>query len=68
MPRPKSGESKSDFMSRCVSQVHNESDKKDWENDRVVAYCNSLWEQYKESSSEMKFVVADAQVATAEER
>lgn len=58
MPRPKSDETKSEFVSRCMSQVNNEEGKKDWPKERKLAHCYGIWEQYKESSSELKFVVA----------
>jgi len=49
MPNPKSDESKSDFMSRCVPYVKNENEK--LSNDAAVAKCNGIWEQHKGGAS-----------------
>ena len=52
-----------------MSVVNSESDKKDWPKDKKLAYCYGLWEQYKESSEEVKFVAADEpKIVTAEEK
>jgi hypothetical protein len=39
MPKPSSGETKPEFMKRCVPQVINEGKN----SDQAVAICNSLW-------------------------
>jgi len=50
MPTPNKGENRQSFMSRCMKQVNEEEDKKDWEQDRQVAYCYELW-QGRDSTS-----------------
>jgi hypothetical protein len=48
MPTPKKGESKSKFISRCVSYLyHNEGIT---DTDHAVAKCNGIWEQSKKKS------------------
>lgn len=45
MPRPQKGESKSDFMERCVPEIIAEGKKQD----QAVAICNSLYERKSHS-------------------
>jgi len=40
MPTPKKGESRNDFMSRCIPQVMNEGKRQN----QAIAICNSIWE------------------------
>ena len=47
MPKPSENETKEEFISRCIAYVKKE---KDWENDRVAAYCYSIWRDDKKSS------------------
>ena len=61
MPTPKNNESKNDFIPRCISYVSKE--KPDWEQDKVSAYCYSIWRE-KSSSSE-KAAYAGEKVARA---
>ena len=42
MPEPKEGESKSDFVSRCIPIVLDDGTAED--QDQAVAVCNSMWE------------------------
>lgn len=48
MPKPRSGESKSDFMSRCVPQVVGEGKAQD----QAVAMCNAFWSEKDVSKTE----------------
>ena len=43
MPKPRTGESRSDFVSRCIPIVMDEGTAED--SDQAVAVCNSLWKQ-----------------------
>lgn len=43
MPKPHSGESKDDFMKRCMEQL---VDEEGHERDQAYAICNSLWEEH----------------------
>ncbi len=45
MPTPKKGESKEDFMQRCIPVALNEKDTKNREH--AFAKCNGMWEQNK---------------------
>lgn len=48
MPTPKPGESRDDFVSRCVPIVIEDETADD--SDQAVAICNSMWEQEQEKS------------------
>lgn len=50
MPSPKKGESKDDFISRCISYMHDNEDEKYPSDDQKAAVCYSMWEQSKEES------------------
>jgi hypothetical protein len=50
MPTPNKNETKQEFISRCIKQVSNEDDKQDWGQDRIQAYCYSLWKENSEST------------------
>jgi hypothetical protein len=55
MPKPpKKGESKSDFMKRCVPFVKNEG----YEDKRAVAICYSMWRK-KHPEDKKKSVTND---------
>lgn len=41
MPKPRKGESKNDYMSRCIPIVKGEGRRQD----QAVAICNSMWER-----------------------
>ncbi len=43
MPTPRRGESRSDFVSRCIPEVIDDGTAQDPE--QAVAVCNSIWEQ-----------------------
>lgn len=59
MPKPRQNETRDEFISRCMSVVSKESDKRDWPRRRMLGYCNGLWRQERgESSEELKFTVA----------
>lgn len=49
MPKPTVNETKKEFISRCISVVSKEEDKEDWDKDKIIAYCYSLWRE-KDSS------------------
>ena len=57
MPRPLEGESKDTFISRCIGYVSKE--KKDWEQDQVVAYCYSIWEEEAEEEIAAAFILRE---------
>lgn len=40
-PKPRKGEPKDKFISRCISQVSDEHPK--WSHDKVVAVCHNIW-------------------------
>lgn len=46
IPTPKDGESKNDFIGRCVSKLHNMDEFES--NDQRVAVCYSKWEEANE--------------------
>jgi len=46
MPTPGEGESKQDFISRCISYVENEDN--DMTHEQIQAYCYDIWEKDKE--------------------
>lgn len=48
MPYPKEGESKSDYISRCIPYVMKEGTAKD--NKQAAAICYSMWEKNKNES------------------
>lgn len=39
LPRPRNGESESEFISRCISSISNEYQKK-----QAIAICYSQWD------------------------
>jgi hypothetical protein len=43
LPKPKPGESRNDFISRCVSDDNVQSEAQD--NDQAVAICSSIWSE-----------------------
>jgi len=51
MPKPKKGEKKEDYISRCVKHVMNKEGKSQ---DQAVAMCHSYWEQAKEGKEMSK--------------
>lgn len=51
MPKPKSGESKSDFIDRCMGSAEANDDFPD--NDQRFAFCNSVWEDSRNVSKTM---------------
>jgi len=52
MPSPNSGESRDDFIDRCMSDDEAVNDFP--ETDQRFAFCNSVWEQNKETNSMKK--------------
>ena len=54
MPTPKPGESKSDYVSRCIPMVMNEGTAKD--NKQAAAICHSMFKQ-KLNSGEIKKIM-----------
>lgn len=50
LPKPKSKEEKSDFISRCTSYLSDKGEFKD--NKQRVAVCNTQWEESKKKKSE----------------
>lgn len=50
MPMPNDGESRDDFMSRCVPMVMDDGTADD--NDQAVAICNSMWDDRKDKPME----------------
>lgn len=59
MPTPKKGESKQEFISRCVPIRHGEHPNED--NKQSVAVCFSIWKEYQK-----KAVKAELEEETAE--
>jgi len=53
MPKPKSGESEKDFVSRCIPIVMKEGTAKD--NKQAVAICYSMYKQGKKNMDALKF-------------
>lgn len=47
LPKPESGEEKQDFVSRCVSELHDKDEFSD--NKQRLAVCFSQWERKNES-------------------
>ena len=45
MPTPRTGESKNDFMDRCIPWVLEDGSAKD--QDQAVAMCSSIWEKHQ---------------------
>ena len=52
VPKPRSGESKNKFISRCISFLHNEGTT----GDQAVAICHSQWGRKEDEMSEEKSV------------
>lgn len=48
MPTPTKNEDKDNFISRCIAYVSKE--KPEWEQQQVVAYCYSIWEEHSSES------------------
>lgn len=46
MPRPKKGESKEQFISRCIAYLVGKEGK---DQAQATAICYSLWEQYQKN-------------------
>jgi hypothetical protein len=55
MPKPRKNEGKEEFISRCISYVKKEDDKKDWSQKRVQAYCYQIWEDSERAASKELF-------------
>lgn len=51
MPKPQGGETRKEFVSRCIPIVIDDGTAKD--PDQAVAICNSIWEQEKGRSNAM---------------
>jgi hypothetical protein len=51
MPTPRAGESKSDFLERCIPMTLDDGAAKD--NDQAVAMCNGVWEQEQQEAETM---------------
>ena len=54
MPKPKSGESKKDFLKRCIPIVLGEDTSKS--TDQAVAICSSIYDDSKKNMSDIKGV------------
>jgi len=55
MPEPNPGESRKEFVNRCIRVVIEEGTAKDA--DQAVAICNSMWEQkHKMSEYELNLI------------
>lgn len=52
MPKPRKGESKNDFVGRCISDVVGEGKDRD----QAIAQCLGIWEQEKGSKLEVALV------------
>lgn len=53
MPTPRNGESKTAWMKRCYTYF-TEVENKDWKPERVIAVCNSIWDQNKGVNTQSK--------------
>jgi len=59
MPKPRDGETRKDFVDRCVPIVIDEGTAKDGK--QAVAVCNSMWEQDKKKGlAEFSFTIKKA--------
>ncbi len=47
MPEPKKGESKDDFIKRCIMYVRAEESGKDVKPGYFYAKCNGIWETHR---------------------
>ena len=66
MPKPKDGQSKSEYISYCISYIkNNESDKADWSSGRLYKHCEGLWNKYKATDEIAEALVADGYIPTA---
>lgn len=53
MPEVKKGQTKSEYISYCISWIkENEPDKKDWSTGRLYKHCEGLWNSAKSTSRE----------------
>lgn len=57
MPEPSEGESKEDFVKRCIPAVLDDGSAEN--NDQAVAMCYSMWEQSKKKSYQVKVIDID---------
>lgn len=57
MPEPSEGESKEDFVKRCIPVVLDDGSAEN--NDQAVAMCYSMWEQSKKKSYQVKVIDID---------
>lgn len=57
MPRPRQGETRQDFLDRCMGSAEANRDYPD--RDQRFAVCNSLWRQKKDTDMDHKFVNLD---------
>jgi hypothetical protein len=49
MPKPRKGETRSKFMSRCISDVINEGKKRD----QAIAQCINVWKEEHKAAVEI---------------
>lgn len=52
-PKPKKGETKTDFIKRCIPYTKKEHPS--WSHDKVVAVCHEYWRRSRKNSDEEKF-------------
>lgn len=62
MPDPKEGESRDDFVERCIPVVLKDGTAEDQK--QAVAICNSMWEQSKKTTHQVKILEQDDNIAT----
>ena len=62
LPTPKDGESKNDFIGRCVSTLHNKDEFDS--NDQRVAVCYSQWEKANEEFKVSDYLHYELEEAT----
>lgn len=63
MPKPNQGESKQDFINRCVSELVSEEGK---DQDQAVAMCSAIWEE-AQKDEQPEPVAGESNPATPEE-
>jgi len=50
MPTPRKDETKSEFVTRCMQDIADEEDKKDWTKEHKLGFCYGLWKEHIKSS------------------
>jgi hypothetical protein len=50
MPTPKKDETRDEFLTRCMTTISDEDDKKDWTKEHKLGFCFGLWKNFVRAS------------------